>query len=591
MATTIHKRLEPNTRIFSFSLSLSHTSFPIFQVTDINDKNPEFDETDIPYMFTVPEGQPNATVGTVHATDADEGINAEITYSLPADVPFRIDGKSGAIRTRSALDYETQTEYRFVVTAKDGAPDARLGTASVTVRVLDVADEVPRFADTLIEVRVPENLADHAVTKVHAHDPDTVREVTYTLRRGPADLFRVDAATGQVYTQPQRGGLDYERERRHELIIGTLENAGDAAGDTVRVRVEVEDRNDVAPVFVSVPEAVTVADDQPIGTVVAAMPAIDGDGTAPANVVRYEMVGRGKALKYFQVDADTGAVRLRDELHKEADTEYQVDVRAFDLGEPSLSAVATLPVYVRHVFADGDGPNANADAGGGAAAAAANRVTGAGEDSAAYDSSFSSAGSGPEAGGAGVGMGLAFSDDSYTASVPETLAANGTVKVLQIINAHKARGKGATSVAGAAFACVLSAPDADEESEHNGGGGDDDDDDASIAAMFRVQAIDHACAVTLRQPLDYETRTAHTLRVQLTSGKYMVNGHRSVATLHVLVLDANDNAPEFVLQTRAGGRANTFYAVVPADADVDAAVMQVSLVFFWGLGFGGHETR
>lgn len=187
------------------------------------------------------------------------------------------------------------------MTAKDGALDARLGTASVTVRVLDVADEVPRFADTLIEVRVPENLPDYVVAKVHAHDPDTIKEITYTLRRGATDLFRVDAATGQVYTQSQRGGLDYERERRHELVIGTLENGGEGPGDTVRILVEVEDRNDVAPVFVTVPEAVTVADDQPIGTVVAAMPAIDGDGTAPSNVVRYEMVGRGKALKYFQV--------------------------------------------------------------------------------------------------------------------------------------------------------------------------------------------------------------------------------------------------------------------------------------------------
>lgn len=57
-------------------------------MTDINDKNPEFDETDVPYVFTVPEGQADAAVGTVHATDADEGINAEITYSLPVDVPL-----------------------------------------------------------------------------------------------------------------------------------------------------------------------------------------------------------------------------------------------------------------------------------------------------------------------------------------------------------------------------------------------------------------------------------------------------------------------------------------------------------------------
>lgn len=122
------------------------------KVTDINDKNPEFDESSLPYVFSIDEGKSDAFVGTVHATDADDGINAEITYSIPGDIPFKIDGKSGEIRTKTQLDYETQTEYKFVVTAKDGAPDARLGTASVTVHVKDIPDEVPMFTESIIEV-------------------------------------------------------------------------------------------------------------------------------------------------------------------------------------------------------------------------------------------------------------------------------------------------------------------------------------------------------------------------------------------------------------------------------------------------------
>ncbi|GBP14668.1 Cadherin-99C [Eumeta japonica] len=101
------------------------------------------------------------------------------------------------------------------------------------------------------------------------------------------------------------------------------------------------------------------------------MPAIDGDGSSPGNVVRYEMVGRGKALKYFQVDPDTGAIRIRDELRKEEDTEYQVDIRAYDMGEPQLSP------------------------------------------------------------GHFASIRLAFSDDSYTTGVPETTGINATIKLIQ----------------------------------------------------------------------------------------------------------------------------------------------------------------
>jgi len=40
--------------------------------------------------------------------------------------------------------------------------------------------------------------------------------------------------------------------------------------------------------------------------------------------VRYELVGRGKAQKYFQIDPDTGVIQVRDDLRKETATEYEV---------------------------------------------------------------------------------------------------------------------------------------------------------------------------------------------------------------------------------------------------------------------------
>lgn len=76
------------------------------KITDINDKNPEFERA--PYNFKVKEGRSNTSVGFVHATDADEGINALITYSIPYDVPFLINPETGEIVTKMALDYETQ---------------------------------------------------------------------------------------------------------------------------------------------------------------------------------------------------------------------------------------------------------------------------------------------------------------------------------------------------------------------------------------------------------------------------------------------------------------------------------------------------
>ncbi|KAG5670886.1 hypothetical protein PVAND_001118 [Polypedilum vanderplanki] len=496
---------------------LSSSATVNIRITDINDNNPVFDESMMPFKFEIEEGKANATVGIVHATDIDEGLNAEITYSLSDEIPFTINKTTGEIRTKVALDYEKQKEYKFMVTAKDGSPDMRIGTASVTIEVKDISDELPKFTEASIEIKIPENVPDLTVATVHAKDPDTKPEITYVFKNGPSELFKIDPKSGVIKTIK---GLDYEEEKIIEIIVGTAENPGRSSGDIIKVKVIVEDRNDVPPVFISIPEPITVNDDLPIGYKISSMPAVDGDGSSPSNTVRYEMVGRGKALKYFQVDPDTGDVLLRDELKKEEDTEYQVDVRAFDLGEPQLSSVASLPVYVKHVLSDPINEH---------------------ETEPRTDISPIM---NPES------IGLAFSDDVYTISVPETTGINATLKLLQIINSKKAtKNRGG-------FKCEIT-----NGNDYN---------------LFKTIIEDHSCGIMLINSLDYENKTSHEIGIKLTSTKYLVNPQKSFSHVKIIVEDQNDNVPVFKIpRSSKNGRNDTFYGTVSADADIDTPVLAI----------------
>ncbi|XP_043479198.1 cadherin-99C [Leptopilina heterotoma] len=362
---------------------LSSTATVNIRVTDINDENPKFEG--LPYEFMVKEGETRKLIGRVHAEDADEGINAVVTYFAPDDVPFTVDPETGDVLTKVALDYEQNHEYKFVVTARDGAPDHRLATATVTVKVQDVEDEVPIFHQSSYEARVRENIPDNTVVQVIADDPDTTKRITYELRQGDTEIFEIDEKTGVIKTIR---GLDYEKEKQHILIVGTLENTSDLPGSTTRVVVNVEDVNDIPPVFTSVPRPVTLDDDIPIGTTVINLIAADSDGTSPGNQVRYEITGRGIASKYFIIDPDTGVIRVRDDLRKETDTEYQVDVRAFDLGDPQLSSMTSVQIFIRHVATVA-----------------------------------------PE-------IGLGFAEDSYNVDVSEDAVDNSLIKTLTVINSH-----------------------------------------------------------------------------------------------------------------------------------------------------------
>ncbi|XP_076395319.1 cadherin 99C isoform X2 [Megachile rotundata] len=323
---------------------LSSTATVNIKVTDINDKNPEF--VDLPYEFTVKEGEARKLIGRVHAEDADEGINAEITYFAPDDIPFTVDPETGDVLTKIVLDYEQNDEYKFVVTARDGAPDYRLATATVTVKVIDVEDEVPVFHQSSYEARVKENVPDYTVLQVTADDPDTKKQITYMIKQGDTELFSIDPKTGVIKTIR---GLDYERENQHILIIGTVENTSDLPGSTTKVVVNVQDVNDIPPVFTSVPRPITLDDDIPISTTIINLIATDSDGTAPGN---------------------------------------QVDVRAYDMGEPQLSSLTTVPIYVRHVATVP-----------------------------------------PE-------IGLGFAENSYNVDVPEDAGDNTLIKIITVINSH-----------------------------------------------------------------------------------------------------------------------------------------------------------
>lgn len=288
-------------------------------VTDINDENPRFLQD--AYLFKVDEGLPETFVGKVAARDADIGENGEVMYALSDSTLFRVDAVSGDIFTRAALDYEKETVHRLVVTAQDRAPNSRLSTASVTVEVLDIQDELPFFERNVYEATAIENVANYEVIRVQAVDPDSQPVITYVMREGDESLFSVDANTGVVKTVR---GLDFERRASYTLVIGTLENNSNDPRATCTVQVAVLDANDNPPLFANIPLPIRLQDSVPLGTIVSTLTVSDADGTAPNNQIRYEIAGRGKASQYFLIDSSQGVISVKDDLRKEPESEYRV---------------------------------------------------------------------------------------------------------------------------------------------------------------------------------------------------------------------------------------------------------------------------
>lgn len=153
----------------------------IVQVLDRNDNAPKFQKASL--RMSILENAPlGAIVGKVHAVDADDVTsgNGRVSYKLVRDrrvsygivkdtmvlsgtvvdneVPFMIDSSTGVIRTNDELDRENRSTFILTVNASDHGKPSRTTYADVTVSVLDVNDHAPKFAQTVYEKDVAENV-------------------------------------------------------------------------------------------------------------------------------------------------------------------------------------------------------------------------------------------------------------------------------------------------------------------------------------------------------------------------------------------------------------------------------------------------
>lgn len=82
---------------------------------------------------------------SVHASDKDEGKNAEVRYSLENSNVFSIDPFSGWITNVVSLDREIQPAYSLNITASDNGNPVFKSGARVQINLIDSNDNPSLF--------------------------------------------------------------------------------------------------------------------------------------------------------------------------------------------------------------------------------------------------------------------------------------------------------------------------------------------------------------------------------------------------------------------------------------------------------------
>lgn len=141
------------------SPSKSNTTQLLVNVLDANDNSPRFYTSQFQeaVLESVPVGY---NIVRVQAYDADEGANAEITYSIldrKDSLPLAVDSRTGWIHTVKSLDREDMSRYTFQVIASDGGVPPRSASSSVVITIQDVNDNDPTFSPNFYEASMAED--------------------------------------------------------------------------------------------------------------------------------------------------------------------------------------------------------------------------------------------------------------------------------------------------------------------------------------------------------------------------------------------------------------------------------------------------
>ncbi|XP_036751874.2 protocadherin beta-14-like [Manis pentadactyla] len=212
----------------------SEHSIPV-QVADVNDNAPAFSQS--AYTLWVRENNsPALHIGSVSATDADSGANAQVTYSLlpPGDARLplaslvSINADTGQLFALRPLDFEALRAFEFGVGAADGGSPALSSRALVRVQVLDANDNAPvvlyppQNGSAPCTELVPRAAdAGYLVSKVVAVDGDSGQNawLSYQLLRATEPgLFGVWAPSGEVRTARLLSERDAPRHRLAVLV-------------------------------------------------------------------------------------------------------------------------------------------------------------------------------------------------------------------------------------------------------------------------------------------------------------------------------------------------------------------------------------
>ncbi|XP_023473298.2 protocadherin beta-8 [Equus caballus] len=329
----------------------SGTAQVYIEVVDINDNAPEFEQPF--YRVQIPEDSPiGFLIVTVSATDADIGANGEISYSLfqaPEEISktFEINPKTGEIRLKKQLDFETVQSYEVNIEARDAGSFS--GKCTVLTQVMDVNDNAPEVTMSAFTAQIPENSPESVVAVFSVSDLDSEENGKISCSIKDDLPFFLKSSLENFYTLVTEKPLDREDKDEYNVTITVTDLGTPRLKTELNITVLVSDVNDNAPAFTQTSYTLWVRENNSPALHIGSVSATDTDAGANAQLTYSLLPPQDPHLplaSLVSINADNGHLFALRSLDYEALQAFEFGVGATDRGSPALSSQARVRVLV-----------------------------------------------------------------------------------------------------------------------------------------------------------------------------------------------------------------------------------------------------
>uniref|UniRef100_A0A8C4SHC3 Cadherin domain-containing protein n=1 Tax=Erpetoichthys calabaricus TaxID=27687 RepID=A0A8C4SHC3_ERPCA len=325
-------------------------------VGDVNDNVPVFDKQ--VYSVTLEE---NVAVGTlvlkVDASDLDEGSNGDIIYSFENSIPdevseiFQLDMHTGQITVNGAIDFEEKELYELDVKATDRGQVPMSSICTVLIKIIDKNDNAPLIEVTSFSSSVFEDAKPGTVVGlISITDLDSGANSKLTCQSSDHMPFELKPSHQQnLYSLITNSRLDRESESQYNITITAKDFGQPSLTSYKTVLVNVLDVNDNSPKFLQDPYVFYIEENNTPGTSILAVSAVDADTNENALITyaldKNEAVEK-PVVPFLSINSDNGQVICFTSFDFEELKSFTFSVVAKDSGVPPLSTTITVTVFI-----------------------------------------------------------------------------------------------------------------------------------------------------------------------------------------------------------------------------------------------------